>query len=86
MSIKRRFGVYCLLENHWQSRRRAEKVASMFEHSMDIARLELPTPVSALSLHADNFAGQKKNGFLLWYLLWRYSIELEKNTTLYFSL
>lgn len=46
--------------------------------------MDLGTPLYSISLHVDNCGGQKKNKFIIWYLLWRTTTEMEHEIKLYF--
>ena len=58
----------------------------MLNHSIKLAKSKLPTgtTLKTVQLQAENCSGQNKNRFILWYLLWRTTIGLEDDITLFF--
>lgn len=76
--------IYCLTEGHWPNCKTADTVASMLSHSIHRAKTKIGREVKNIKLHADNCGGQNKNRFMLWYFLWRVTINLEHDIELYF--
>lgn len=78
--------IHCLPEGHWPGGKTANEVASMLDHSINTAknRSTFAGGVRKIVLHADNCGGQNKNKFMLWFFLWRVTVQLEDEITLNF--
>lgn len=70
---KGRTYIYGLTEGHWPNEKTANTVVSMLHHciSRNIVVHHDQGIINQLVLHADNYAGQNKNPFVLMYLCWR---------------
>lgn len=72
-----------LLEGHWPNEKTANKVASMLQNTLSATKQKKVSSQS-LILHADNCAGQKKNRYVLWYVVWRVITGLNDGINLCF--
>lgn len=64
--------VYCLAEDHCSSHKTESEVFPVIQHCVGFISSGRTTeiPIRHLILHTDNFGGQTKNRFVLWYICW----------------